>query len=400
MSSASSTERGAPRRRASLVVVLVALATPAACVLDSSLKHACNVDDDCGDGRSCLANLCSDDPSRGHALATGTPNFVFVTSKTFVPAFPTLDDADARCREAAVSASLPGAFRAWLSTATTNARDRLAGARGWIRPDGVPFVDTREDLLTGRIFSPALLDEFGREVRGSEVPLVTGTTASGVLALDASCADWSDPAAMAMAGTNEGTTTIWTELGRVPCDAPARLLCFGTDQGAAVAPGPALGKVAFLSDDVFDPTNGLEAADQQCGAEALNAGLRGNFVAFLSSSTRAPNQPLPFASLDVWFRPDGVAINGIAQDLSRSDLLLAPINVTSRNAYLGDVSVFTGTADDPGSPNPDPTQTCADWRGGVTARAGTAADTTTWLGLGTEPVDCRDGGHRVYCFEK
>jgi hypothetical protein len=400
MSSASSTDRRGRGRRAILAIALAALPGQGACVLDASLKHACQVDEDCDEGRSCLANVCTDDPSRGHELMTGAPNYVFVTSRTFAPIFASLDEADGHCRDAAASAGLPGAFRAWLSTTATNARDRLAGARGWIRPDGAPFVDTREDLLGGKIFSPALLDEHGREVRGTAHPVVTGTTASGVLALGANCNDWRDGAGTATAGTNEGTTTIWTDFSRVPCDAMARLICFGTDQGARVAPPPNQGKLVFLSDDVFDPTRGVEGADQQCGAEAFDAGFHGVFMALLSTSTRPLAGSLPILLLRAWFRPDGVAVDGIGGNLPYSAALLAPINVTSRKVYLGDVSVFTGAPDDPSGPNLDPTQTCADWRGGVTARTGTAANTSTWLGSHADPVDCRDGGHRIYCLEE
>src|SRR5262245_12432676 len=87
-----------------------------------------------------------------------TSNVAFVTTRTLNPStFGGLAGADAICQATADQAGLPGTYIAWLSTTTTNAVDRLAGSRGWVRTDGVPFADTPADIAAGRIFAPLSL---------------------------------------------------------------------------------------------------------------------------------------------------------------------------------------------------------------------------------------------------
>src|SRR5206468_3194505 len=81
-----------------------------------------------------------------HPAGEPHPNYAFVTSQRVPTRFQPLEVADSRCNDAAAAAGLPGEYRAWLSTAAHYARDRLAGARGWIRTDGAPFADTVDDL--------------------------------------------------------------------------------------------------------------------------------------------------------------------------------------------------------------------------------------------------------------
>src|SRR5215510_6780649 len=81
------------------------------------------------------------------AALEGAANLVFVTSQHVIAGqLGSLAAADAVCNESAANAGLPGVYVAWLSTSATNAIDRLAGARGWVRPDGRPFADTSADI--------------------------------------------------------------------------------------------------------------------------------------------------------------------------------------------------------------------------------------------------------------
>ncbi len=52
---------------------------------------------------------------------------------------------------------LPGTYRAWLSTSSVNAIDRVAGARGWIRVDGAPS----SIRLEGRFFIRSISTSWG-----------------------------------------------------------------------------------------------------------------------------------------------------------------------------------------------------------------------------------------------
>jgi hypothetical protein len=74
------------------------------------------------------------------ADAAPPANFAFVTSTKQLPTTfgSDLAGADAICNTRATQAGLLGTYVAWLSSTTMPAVNRLGGARGWIRTDGLP----------------------------------------------------------------------------------------------------------------------------------------------------------------------------------------------------------------------------------------------------------------------
>ena len=94
------------------------------------------------------ADAASDD---GNGDGGPSVNIAFVTSTSVQ--ISTLGGhlgADALCAQRAEAGGLPSnTYVAWLSTSTVDAKTRLAGARGWVRPDGLPFADTLESPRGG-----------------------------------------------------------------------------------------------------------------------------------------------------------------------------------------------------------------------------------------------------------
>ena len=70
---------------------------------------------------------------------------------------------DAICRARATAGGLANAsnFKAWLSTDSVNAGDRITSNGPWVRLDGVKVADTKAALLSGGIFAPINLDDLG-----------------------------------------------------------------------------------------------------------------------------------------------------------------------------------------------------------------------------------------------
>jgi hypothetical protein len=380
----------AAARRARAVAALCALPGALGCTLDLSGKHDCRDNSDCVDGRLCFAGTC-------HSTADGTaevPNYVFVTSAKVSPVFETVDAADAICGNAASAVPLPGHFRAWLSTSEIDARDRLQGARGWIRTDGAPFADTVEDVTLGRLFHPASLDEHGSPTSGL---VVTGTGVDGRADATRLCDDWSGGASgTAIAGTTDGTTGVWTSFTTIPCGEEARLYCFGIDHFAPVAPPPPRGKLAFLSDDPFVVGDGLAAADDQCQREATAAHLPGTFRALLASPGAAASSRVQANLGVVWSRVDGIALSPTGSTgFLDAATMLAPLNVTSGNRYM-DATVFTGAADPETAGNDQ--QTCAGWTAGSGAVVGRANYLPWWFASG-DLQPCTSTTASIYCFQ-
>jgi hypothetical protein len=420
------------------------------------LAHPCASDVECAVGWSCVADFCQPDgadagadvaaaqgrpdarleagsdvgrgsdsdgppPDRGDAGADAdasgsadgpsaeagppvSPNVMFVTSATYVPQFGSLAAADEVCNGAAQAAGLPGTYRAWLSTTSTDAISRLQGARGWVRVDGAPFADTPEDIAGGRIFTPPLLDENGQEHRGgyAATPVVTGSYADGRLYPGHNCQDWTsaDPADVSI-GEDEGTTEMWGGGIFGGCQYPMRIYCFGVDRVRSVAPIPVAGRRAFVTEGQFQLGGGLAAADALCASEAAAAALPPRFKALLATSTSSAAARFSAPSSTIWVRLDGVPLNAPGVDLFDGVPLAAPLNVTSTLDYLGRWNVLTGGRTPRDTPTVD--ATCGDWTDGSAsttnqALVGYAPFSPLWFFVGT-PTACSDPGGHLYCLE-
>lgn len=171
--------------------------------------------------------------ARGDALLDGTlagHNIMFVSSGVFT-FLPLQQGQDASfCSDAAQAAKLPGSYIGWLSHPTFgSAADRLRAlpmARDWVRPDGVPFADTVDDIITGNILHPPVIDENRHDVTVADpnVQVATGTAANGTID-NAGAACSNGEIAVGKPGTAPAGT--WTDSGMVNCSATnLRLYCF------------------------------------------------------------------------------------------------------------------------------------------------------------------------------
>ena len=345
-------------------------------------------------------------PAPMPAPADGRPqidaNIVFVTSQPVVPSqLGGLGPADALCTMLAMQKGLPGQYVAWLSTAGIDAKDRLGGARGWVRPDGLPFADTADDLLAGIIYYPAMLDESGHAVAGPGDFVVTGTGNDGKAVEDGTgnvltCTDWTaDTGHGAAAGITIGSTGRWTFTTTASCNQAARLYCFEVDRIVPVAPPPitADDRLAFVTSAAFQSGVGPSSADTLCNGEGAALAGHGPFKALLAEPGAAARDRILLRDRP-FVRPDGV-IAVTDTNLTRFD---APINVgADGKSYVDDV-VFAGagTLDTPGVD----AETCSDW----TAMTGTAISgysSVPWppdLALAST-TGCNTAG-RVLCFEQ
>jgi len=317
-------------------------------------------------------------------------NIAFVSTPMAVPgSFGTLAAADAFCQANADQSRLPGTYIAWLSTTGTNAIDRLAGSRGWVRPDGVPFVDTPADLVAARILSPLSVMADGTDTIFGNVAVVTGTTAAGVRA-SSNCTDWTAPTGTTLTGQLSTTAPEWTFLvAQSACSGPARIYCFGVGLTVPVTTSAPQGRRAFLS----KPTtlNGIAALDNHCQSEA--AALGGTFRAFVATSTSTAGSRFN-GNGPRWERLDGVPLAPLASDLLTTGLR-APLNLDATgvvNTYVA----WTGAT----TPSVLSTISCSDWT--TSSPSGNA----NWgdpkyggsygFGRGTSRCDLQKS---VYCLE-
>ena len=287
------------------------------------------------------------------------PNYVFVTSTAHRGgALGGLAGADAICQERADAAGLPGTYRAWLSSAQQDAKDRLGTARGWLRTDGKPFARDLAQVLQGAFYHPPMLDEYGNAP--SNWLVWTATLHSGVGLDDDGgqmCAGWTseDPERSALQGDREAGGSWWTSRRLGACNEAAHLYCFGIDEEYELEVEPAAGRRVFVTAGGVSSTQGVAAADALCQSEADAAGLSGSFLALMAVSQSAPADRFDLDG-PPWVRMDGIPLFSPGEPLGR---LETPITFRA-NGVVSDVAMAWL-----GSPSPTTVatsqETCEDW---------------------------------------
>jgi len=267
------------------------------------------------------------------AGATTGPNLVFVTSTTTAGNFGGVTGGDAICGARASAAGLAGTYRAWLSTSSVAAIDRLGSASGWVRTDGKPFANSQADLVAGKIYYPILTDELG-------VPLPyatawTGTTDNGQWDGGQQCGNWTNTTSVGVtAGSTLGATGDWTAATGNSCSSELRLYCFGIDRASTVTVVPTPGRKIFPSAGTWLPGGGIVSADALCASEAANASLPGTFKALLATTTASAASRFSTSGA-TWVRPDGIPITATAAQLFSADFYLTtPVLQANGSTYM------------------------------------------------------------------
>ena len=174
---------------------------------------------------------------------------VFVTGATFTGNLGGLAGADAKCQAAADA--VPGlagrTFKAWLSSSTVSAADRLTHATvPYKLSDGTTVADNWADLVDGSLDAPISRTETGAQVSTTRKAW-TGTKVDSTMNYPNSavhhCGDWTyggggSPNGGSYAGYTDRTTCLWThgnpanpaECGgtasTLPCSNGFSLYCF------------------------------------------------------------------------------------------------------------------------------------------------------------------------------
>ena len=308
----------------------------------------------CSGFDTCFLTL---DAARSVGASFGPANLVFVTSTlTFPGSFGGLAGADAICQQRARAGGLVGRYVAWLSTSAINAEARLAGARGWVRSDGLEVADTARGLTNFEMFHPVRLDEFGTDVQ--QTLAATGTSTAGLVVPGGTCNDWTDPTGSYDFGSSDNLGAFFVSGGNNLCNVQsAALYCFGVDREVRVVPRRFSGRIAFVSEGTFTPGGGIAVADALCQSEATAAGLPGTYLAELATSTSLPQARFDLSG-PPWVRPDGVLLELSAESYfsvqySRS----API-VGAAGGYFGFGRNWLGLTN---ARTTSAESTCQDW---------------------------------------
>jgi hypothetical protein len=321
------------------------------------------------------------------------PNRAFVTHDIFSADLGGLSGADTACAAAAVAGGLDGNFIAVMSTSATNAIDRLRGSRGWARVDGVPIVDTPDELFdnagsspTGEL-NPLALDEHGNAL-SPPVIIWTGTNGSGNYDVAyGSCGDWTTTASMqaVMVGAAQRATSTFS-YATDHCGSFERLACFEIGRSISVSPVVIGGRIAFLSSPPSAGGGGLGALDALCNSDGVAAGLPGTYLAAAATTSATISSRFTIDARP-WRRLDGTLVaEGPAM------FTTGPVSFVHQRAdgsYVRN-GEFSAGALDPQSIG-TATSTCSDWTNSsltVTASLGDGVSIGPDFWNPGEGIDC------------
>ncbi len=177
----------------------------------------------CDDGNLNNFDGCS-------STCTIDPSYkIFATSQKFNGNLSGLSGADLKCAVAARAGGFsPNAkWKAWMSSSTTNAKDRLYNSLlfGFRKTDGTMVANNWADLTDGSLDSPINLTE--ASVLLTSIDSVwTGTIANGTKATN-NCSNWTstDLKKFGTAGLVSSTVIGWTERGTPKCSTTAHIYC-------------------------------------------------------------------------------------------------------------------------------------------------------------------------------
>jgi hypothetical protein len=159
------------------------------------------------------------------------PCRVFVTSTTHDGNLGGLSGADAICQNLAVSASLPGTYRAWLSDDSQSPSTRFSQSSGpYELLNGVAIASSWADLTDGTLAAPITLAENGATFNALAFRAWTNTLANGTGGgtLDENCAEWTTGAngSNGDEGQPAATSDNWTDIASGTCNNQFHLYCF------------------------------------------------------------------------------------------------------------------------------------------------------------------------------
>jgi len=172
----------------------------------------CTAPQTCGGGGT--ANVCGG----------GTTKFIFVTSAIYSGNLGGLSGADAKCQALATNASLPGTYKAWLSTSATSAGSRLTHSTlPYVLVNGTPVAANWTGLTSAPLLHTIDMTELG----GSPPSSTGGACGTGMVYTDTNpdgsansdsagnfgdCNGWTTSlsAASEMGDYNESNSPYWT----------------------------------------------------------------------------------------------------------------------------------------------------------------------------------------------
>lgn len=231
---------------------------------------------------------------------TGSSYVAFVSSQSYMGDLGGLSGADAKCQALATAAGLSGTYKAWLSTNTEDAINRIIDTK-YVDISGAVIADSKADIIDGTLQNPLEKTETG-ETNPNGIAF-TGTLANGTREMNNNCANWTSKTTFGNAGFPSSTASFWTDAQSYSCSNTASLYCFQVSQPNDPSPTvtPPL-KVSPTITPLVSNTPVPIGGSCQCDLWAVvedncvvpyQASCDGNFACSCKLTTTVTNTPTP-----------------------------------------------------------------------------------------------------------
>jgi hypothetical protein len=330
-----------------------------------------------------------------------TNNLIFLASEPVPANFGNTQDFDAHCNRlaslAGINDAAGNAYMAAVSGSESFWNRIPSAARGWVRMDGLPFGDRREDLSADPpiAYYPVHFSESGQfNYAGGAW---TGTANDGTVTDN--CNGWTSESGDVLGHTGDHRTLYaWLTYGIFPCNVAAggdglqySTYCMGTAKTAPIVVPRFTGKRMWVTNTPY--VIGSMTPDQKCQAERPPGVAAAR--AYLGYTGRRADELLDRAA--TYVRPDGQLV-GTGAQIATANMTGIPW-IAADGSTVGLAFAWTGTSDL--SILPGAADTCSDWRDtGSTAMIGLIgiSDLRAFVGS-VSLVGCSDESLRLYCVE-
>ncbi len=358
--------------------------------------HDCDGNATCTDAHPGFDCTCNEGYTGGGHIGGCTPipaTRVFLTNQVFSGALGGALGADAVCQEAADSASLGGAWMAWVSDSNVSVADRFAHSKSPYKLLTGTIIAANWDSLTStNLQAPINVDEEMNLDGSVSIGVWTGTDASGQ-ADSNDCNDWTDAnLASGLIGNGASSGTNWSASELRQCGGSNQLYCFEQPNGGASELGVFVTSTPLVASYFM---GSVLAADAFCQVTAKGQSLDGTWRAWMSSSASAVAER--FTHYEAPYRAVGGDVIAYGWTDLTTNPLQAPIDRDEFGNPVSPATPWTGTSVAGAFID---TYACNDWASASdtdNAAVGATDDIAAWSAFA--PVDCT-GTNPIFCFQQ
>jgi hypothetical protein len=325
-----------------------------------------------------------------------------VTSNEFNGAMGGLAGADELCMTAARAGNKGGTWKAWLSSSTEAAIDRMTVDGPWYQEIAggslTKTFNNKANFTTTPLATLGVNEQGVAMSNAADARHWTGTLSSGKASAE-NCVNWTNGTS-ANGGSIGNGYSSWSFVNEsASCSYKYSLVCFEQSRLPEPAPTPTTKKRVFVTSNEFNGAmGGLAGADELCMTAARAGNKGGTWKAWLSSSTEAAIDRMTVDG--PWYQEiaGGSLTKTFNNKANFTTTPLATLGVNEQGVAMSnaaDARHWTGTL----SSGKASAENCVNWTNGTSANGGSIGNGYSSWSFVNESASC-SYQYALVCFEQ